>query len=158
RIAETTTFGGKSLLNGTLTGESFQVGSNAGETLSFSIGDMSSKGLTGSSSLATSAGDEVAVPADDTGLTEGTPEFNSRGQLTEATSIKLNGTIVNFEAGDTVEKVVDKINNASTGVTATSNVVEATPTIPEVPESSPGAGDGTPEVPGTPGGFSLNLS
>ena len=41
RIAETTTFGGKSLLNGTLTGESFQVGSNAGETLSFSIGDMS---------------------------------------------------------------------------------------------------------------------
>src|SRR5690554_1456881 len=61
RIAETTTFGGKSLLNGTLTGESFQVGSNAGETLSFSIGDMSAKGLTGTSTLASATGGLAAV-------------------------------------------------------------------------------------------------
>src|SRR5690606_33567848 len=123
RIAETTTFGGKNLLNGTLTGESFQVGSNAGETLSFSIGDMSAKGLTGESSLAHAKGDAVTLLAEGEDPTAGTPEFNASGQLTEATSIKLNGTIVNFEAGDTVDKIVDKINNASTGVTAT-KVVE----------------------------------
>jgi len=111
RIAETTTFGGKSLLNGTLTGESFQVGSNAGETLSFSIGDMSAKGLTGQSSLATAAGSTLDTGDDGA--------WSADGKLIEATSIKLNGTIINFEAGDTVDRVVDKINNASTGVTAT---------------------------------------
>ena len=127
RIAETTTFGGKQLLNGTLSGESFQVGSNAGETLSFSIGDMSAKGLTGTSTLAEAAGDTEIIPADDTGIVEGTASFNSKGELSEATSIKLNGTIVNFEAGDTVDRVVDKINNASTGVTATKVVDDTDP-------------------------------
>ena len=37
RIAETTTFGGRKLLDGTFGTESFQVGSNANETISISI-------------------------------------------------------------------------------------------------------------------------
>ncbi|SER58151.1 flagellin [Halopseudomonas bauzanensis] len=117
RIAETTTFGGKSLLNGTLSGESFQVGSNAGETLSFSIGDMSAKGLSGQSTLASAAGSAV-----ETGVTDADGVVTTLGfednKLNDATSVKLNGTLVNFEKGDTVDKIVDKINNASTGVTA----------------------------------------
>ncbi|WGK60651.1 flagellin [Halopseudomonas sp. SMJS2] len=125
RIAETTTFGGKSLLNGTLTGESFQVGSNAGETLSFSIGDMSAKGLTGTSTLASATG----------GLATG---FNEQGELSAATSIKLNGTLVNFEEGDTVDKVVDKINNASTGVTATKAEIAADPDATPATEAGVG--------------------
>lgn len=124
RIAETTTFGGKELLNGKLSAESFQVGANAGETLSFSIGDMSAKGLTGESTLALAKGEEITIPDDDDGLTEGTTEFNSRGQLTGGSSIKLNGTEINFEAGDNIDKIVDKINNASTGVTATKVVAD----------------------------------
>src|SRR5690554_5174032 len=115
-IAETTTFGGKSLLNGTLTGESFQVGSNAGETLSFSIGDMSAKGLSGESSLATAAGGAVVEVTDESPA--GTLGFDNE-KLSGATSIKLNDTVINFEEGDTVDRIVDKINNASTGVTAT---------------------------------------
>lgn len=125
RIAETTTFGGKNLLNGDIKGESFQVGSNAGETLSFSIGDMSAKGLTGESSLASAEGTALTFLTDADTPAAGTPEWGTDGKLTEATSIKLNGTIVNFEAGDTVDKVVDKINNASTGVTATKVVDDA---------------------------------
>ena len=121
RIAETTTFGGKNLLNGSLTGESFQVGSNAGETLSFSIGDMSAKGLSGQSTLA----DAENTTAVETGVTDTdgvvtTAGFES-GKLNSAISIELNGTKIAFEAGDSVEKVVDKINNASTGVTASLN-------------------------------------
>src|SRR5690606_11172776 len=108
RIAETTTFGGKNLLNGTLTGESFQVGSNAGETLSFSIGDMSAKGLNGQSTLAKVNGAAFGV-----GSGEGddvTVGFID-GKLNANTSIKLNDSIVNFEKGDTIDRVVDKINN-----------------------------------------------
>ena len=119
RIAETTTFGGKNLLNGTLTGESFQIGSNAGETLSFSIGDMSAKGLTGQSTLAQV--NDLEMRAGDSTIVDG--EVTTVGfvddKLNAATSIMLNGTEINFEAGDTLDKVVDKINNASTGVTAT---------------------------------------
>src|SRR5690606_14971669 len=118
RIAETTTFGGKNLLNGTLTGESFQVGSNAGETLSFSIGDMSAKGLNGQSTLAKVNGAAFGV-----GSGEGddvTVGF-SVDKLNANNSIKLNDSIVNFEKGDTIDRVVDKINNASTGVTAAKN-------------------------------------
>ncbi len=37
RIADTTTFNGKNLLNGTLSSAQFQVGANANETISFSI-------------------------------------------------------------------------------------------------------------------------
>src|SRR5690554_1691524 len=124
RIAEKTTFGGKNLLNGSIQAESFQVGSNAGETLSFSIGDMSAKGLSGTSTLALAQGEEVAIPDDDTGLDADAVEFNSKGQLTGGSSIKLNGTEINFEAGDSIDKIVDKINNASTGVTATKVVAE----------------------------------
>ncbi|MDX9687266.1 flagellin [Halopseudomonas formosensis] len=125
RIAKTTTFGGKNLLDGTLKGESFQVGSNAGETLSFSIGDMSAKGLSGQSTLAEfEAGAAAVADVEDDG-TVTADGFDAAGKLITAAgdgvSIKLNGTIVSFEEGDTLDKVVDKINNASTGVTAAKN-------------------------------------
>ena len=38
RIAETTTFNGKKLLDGSMISAQFQVGANAGETISFGIG------------------------------------------------------------------------------------------------------------------------
>src|SRR5690606_3806070 len=120
-----TTFGGKNLLDGTLKGESFQVGSNAGETLSFSIGDMSAKGLSGQATLAEFEGGAAAVADVEDDGTVTADGFDAAGKLITAAgdgvSIKLNGTIVSFEEGDTLDKVVDKINNASTGVTAAKN-------------------------------------
>src|SRR5690606_22244742 len=89
------------------------------ETLSFSIGDMSAKGLGGTSSLATAKGEaiEEAEVGEDGSVDENGFREDTKG-LDEAINITLNGTNIAFEAGDTVEKVVDKINNASTGVTA----------------------------------------
>ncbi|TKA90787.1 flagellin [Halopseudomonas bauzanensis] len=118
RIAETTTFGGKKLLDGSLTAESFQVGSNAGETLSFSIGDMSAKGLGGQSSLATATGTGVVNGVTDPDTNAVTTLGFEAGKLNDDTTVTLNGTDINFEKGDTVDRIVDKINNASTGVTA----------------------------------------
>jgi flagellin len=56
RIADTTAFGGKKLLDGSLSNTSFQVGSNANETVSFGLADLSAVGLKGSFSAASAAG------------------------------------------------------------------------------------------------------
>lgn len=45
RVADTTTFGGKKLLDGTFGGQKFQVGSNANETISVNLGDISAGAL-----------------------------------------------------------------------------------------------------------------
>ncbi len=52
RIADTTTFNGKNLLDGSLTSAQFQVGANAGETISFGIQSAKSTDL-GNNSLKT---------------------------------------------------------------------------------------------------------
>jgi len=52
RIAETTTFNGKSLLDGTMSSAQFQVGANANETISFGISSAETTRL-GNNSLAT---------------------------------------------------------------------------------------------------------
>ena len=52
RIADTTTFNGKDLLNGTLTSAQFQVGANANESISFSIASAKAVDL-GNNSLTT---------------------------------------------------------------------------------------------------------
>ncbi len=52
RIAETTTFNGKKLLDGTLTSAQFQVGANANETISFGIASARATDL-GNNTLAT---------------------------------------------------------------------------------------------------------
>ena len=45
RIAETTSFGGQQLLDGSFGSKGFQVGSNAGETITMSLGDISADKL-----------------------------------------------------------------------------------------------------------------
>ena len=47
RISETTTFAGKKPLDGTAQGMTFQVGANANETISLSVGDLSTTALKG---------------------------------------------------------------------------------------------------------------
>lgn len=56
RIAETTAFGGKKLLDGSMGNTSFQIGSSANETVSFGLSDVSAGALRGSYSGATSDG------------------------------------------------------------------------------------------------------
>nr|WP_320009550.1 flagellin [uncultured Desulfobulbus sp.] len=63
RIAETTTFNGKNLLDGTLTSAQFQVGANSNETISFSINSAKAVDLGNNSleSVNTTYGVEVAT-------------------------------------------------------------------------------------------------
>lgn len=110
RISKTTTFGGGSsglkLLdgtagaNGTLT---FQVGSNANETVSFTLGDMGAGALKGTSSLATGQG-TVAITS---------------GTVATSGTLTINKTAVNIAAGASAKDIASSINSNITGVTAT---------------------------------------
>lgn len=66
RIASTTTFNGNNILDGTFTAQKFQVGSNANETISVSIGNLSATTMgayQGTSSANIGAQAAVAAPA-----------------------------------------------------------------------------------------------
>ena len=52
RISNTTTFGGRNLLDGSFSNVGFQIGANANETISFGMTDISATGLKGSYSEA----------------------------------------------------------------------------------------------------------
>ncbi|WP_350647297.1 flagellin [Pseudomonas sp. HY13-MNA-CIBAN-0226] len=63
RISNTTTFGGKNLLDGSFQNTSFQVGSSANETISFGMGNLSASGLKGSYSSASVTGGNMSAMA-----------------------------------------------------------------------------------------------
>lgn len=63
RIASTTTFGGRNLLDGSFGSTAFQVGASANETISFSMKDVSATGLKGSYSEANVAGSVTNLSA-----------------------------------------------------------------------------------------------
>ena len=68
RIATSTTFNGKKLLNGTATGLNFKIGANtdAQDTISISINNMNSTGLSSGGSSAFSIAIDTATHADET--------------------------------------------------------------------------------------------
>ncbi|KJF90396.1 flagellin [Photobacterium leiognathi] len=118
RIAETTTFGGQQLLDGTFGTKSFQVGSNANETIAVTLGDVSSNAIGsqtaggagtvfGAATPATTEGEDYAD-----GLTPG--DITIHGGNGSKT-VSLTGT-------DKVTDVADKINKAGSGVTASTSV------------------------------------
>ena len=59
RIAQTTTFGGRNLLDGSFTNQSFQIGADANQTISFGMTDISATGLKGSYSEASVGGEAM---------------------------------------------------------------------------------------------------
>ncbi|MBG0842075.1 flagellin [Ectopseudomonas toyotomiensis] len=117
RISNTTTFGGRKLLDGTFETTTFQVGSAANETISVKIDEMSTESLKGSfSSGAISAGSVAAGAAAASGAI--------------AVSVKMaDGEVRTFSAtfasGATVKQQVQAlatvINDANIGVGAFMN-------------------------------------
>lgn len=63
RISNTTTFGGKNLLDGSFQNTSFQVGASSNETISFGMGNLSASGLKGSYSSASVTGGSMSAMA-----------------------------------------------------------------------------------------------
>jgi flagellin len=116
RIAETTSFGGQNLLDGSFGTKSFQVGSNANETISVSLAstaaaDIGSFQITGSGTSAVFGAEEPSTLAAEAG-TKTVTSFDILGQGNTET-IAVVGT-------DLATNVADKINalTSSTGVTA----------------------------------------
>ncbi|MFD2091942.1 flagellin N-terminal helical domain-containing protein [Blastococcus deserti] len=159
RIASTTTFNGKKLLDGSFA-STFQVGSNAGETIAVQIGTptkgMDATGLGVSGVDVTGAGTltvtQVGAVADDQGTpAAGTVTIN--GDFTQATTFDtLKGTIsyngktfdlssVQYLATDTAAQRETKLNtaaNAALGTTGTPFVGSATSMV--FTGATPGAG------------------
>lgn len=73
RIANTTTFGGRNILDGSFQNIGFQIGASANETISFGMTDISATGLKGSYSEATIAGNEMSLTATALGTKLTTP-------------------------------------------------------------------------------------
>ncbi|MAD62670.1 MULTISPECIES: flagellin [Gammaproteobacteria] len=108
RIAETTTFGGNNLLDGSFGSQSFQVGANSGETINVSIGNVSATAI-GSNDIQT-AGTVAGVAAAGAAFT---------GPATTAGTIYgPNGTATVDLSGGSITDAAATINEQGTGVSA----------------------------------------
>jgi flagellin len=114
RIAKTTAFGGRTLLDGTFGTAQFQVGSNANETISVSLNNIES-GALGQQSLG-GAGTVFGIAA-----AAGT----SYGVAT-ATDLTVSGYLGTSAAtdvsGKNAQEVAEAVNTLGTGVTAEASV------------------------------------
>ncbi|MFK3816877.1 flagellin [Pseudomonas sp. NPDC089407] len=114
RISKTTTFGGGNsginLLDGTAGNQgtlTFQVGANANETVSFTLGDMGASALKGTAGLAT------------TSLTIDSTAYITSTTTLAATTISIAGVDVDIASGSSLSDAVAAINTNVSGMTAT---------------------------------------
>jgi flagellin len=119
RAATTTTFNGVNVLNGSFTGNSLQVGSQAGETISFSIANMQTTALGVGSSSSYSASITTATEVGATALSSGDLTLNGFevGAAAED-GVSLNGTLTYFTTG------ASAIDSAASGI-AVANAINA---------------------------------
>jgi len=135
RIAETTSFNGKNLLDGTLSNAQFQVGANANETISFSI-DSAQASQLGNEALETSNDNGIEAStysgfiANSAGALQGvvTASATDNGYLAENIIVKdAEGTTVGtagVQAEESAAEIAARLQ-AIDGVTATaSNQIE----------------------------------
>ncbi|AQM19078.1 flagellin [Vibrio anguillarum] len=110
RIAETTSFGGNKLLNGSFGNKSFQIGADSGEAVMLSMSDMRSdtKAMGGKSYVATNgkAPDWSVTNATDLTLSY----TDKQGEAREVT--------INAKAGDDLEEVATYINGQNGDIKA----------------------------------------
>ena len=114
RMADTTTFNGKKILDGSFTAQKFQVGANANETISVSVGSARATAM-GSQSIDsnTHVGAALAAAAD-----------LSAGNGVAGQTLTVNGKAsapVTVTAGDSAYEIAVSVNAATgtTGVSAT---------------------------------------
>lgn len=117
RIADTTQFNGLNLLDGTLSSTQFQVGANANQTISVSIGTVRGNSI-GNYAVSTASVAGTSVEA----TTASASAANNR-VAAQTLTIAGNGVskTVAVAAGDSAQKIAASVNalSSSTGVTAT---------------------------------------
>ncbi|ADN75235.1 flagellin domain protein [Ferrimonas balearica DSM 9799] len=119
RIAETTSFGGQTLLDGSYGSQSFQVGSNSNETINIALRSTDS-GSIGSSQIGQTVGTVAGVIGADT-------VAYTAGDFTITNAVSGKAETITTTVDDDASTLAKKINDVSgsTGVTATaSNTIE----------------------------------
>ena len=133
RTANTTTFGGRNLLDGSFNNVAFQIGADANQTISFGMTDISATGLKGTYSEASVNGSKMAgLTATATGSVLGlatvtSTKVDDAAELTANSTISINGKEIKFDVAaastggaDVAAEALKQINlvTADTGVTA----------------------------------------
>ncbi len=115
RIADTTTFNGKNILDGTFTAQKFQVGSNANETISVSVGSTRATAM-GNQAVDSNANVGGALTA----VADASGGNNVAGQIIVVNGSDTSGNLT-VTADDAASDIVSLINGATgtTGVSAT---------------------------------------
>lgn len=106
RIASTTTFGGRNLLDGSFGTSSFQVGANANETINLTLGNVSASRIGSQQASA-----EAAVVASGAAAGAGTITVTGGGKTKD----------VDIEAGASAKDIAKGLNNSITGLSATAS-------------------------------------
>ncbi|MDR6231330.1 flagellin [Pseudomonas sp. SORGH_AS199] len=115
RIAQTTTFGGRKLLDGSFGTTSFQIGANAYETIDVTLKDTSATALGSNqvgSGASTSAGSAVAGSGN---------ALASGGTVTLVGGGKSQDVV--YAAGDTAKTIAGKMNGQIPGLAASARTV-----------------------------------
>ncbi|MDR6928167.1 flagellin [Pseudomonas sp. BE134] len=105
RIATTTTFGGRNLLDGSFGTTAFQVGANANQTINMTLGDASASNI-GSQQLKT-----VAIAPTAAGVTGGAITVTGGGQSASITTV----------TGQSAKTTAAQLNGAIGGLAATAS-------------------------------------
>ncbi|WP_299016119.1 flagellin [uncultured Photobacterium sp.] len=111
RIAETTSFGGTKLLNGTFGSRSFQVGADSGEAVQMSFKNMRSDGSDMGGSMLVS---DKTAPADSTLKADTTVGLT----VTDKISGAVTDINVNLVKGDDIEEIATRINGQNDQINA----------------------------------------
>ncbi|WP_350579991.1 flagellin [Pseudomonas sp. HY2-MNA-CIBAN-0224] len=134
RIAQTTTFGGRNILDGSFQNQAFQVGADANQTISFGMTDISATGLKGSYSEASTSGAALkGLSATTTGASLAGASVTSGAAVGDAATLAdtdkltVNNVTISFNAAiaatggaNVLTEAQRAINaeTANTGVTA----------------------------------------
>jgi flagellin len=138
RVATQTKFNGRTLLDGSLKNQQFQVGANAGETVSFSVGSARTTKLGSSSSAAVSTAQNASTNA----LKEGA--FSLNGVAIGPSMASADTSSTAFASGSAIAKAAAvNAKSAESGVTATVNATEVAGS-----SMTAGAGAGTVDING----------
>ncbi|MBB1278816.1 flagellin hook IN motif-containing protein, partial [Pseudoalteromonas sp. SR43-3] len=117
RIAETTSFGGQNLLDGSFGTKVFQVGANANETISMSLGNIDAKSL-GSNDLELYAGGTAGLGS----VVAGTTLAPGNGTTGSFTIEGVESKTIAVTNGDSALDIAKAVNlqSGTTGVSADS--------------------------------------
>ena len=129
RIATTTEFNGKKLLDGSMTSAQFQVGANANQTISMGIASAQTANLGANALTSNNATADHSIERATS--VAGASAANNVGAQTLTVVGKSGSNTASFTAGSTAANIAGAINNisSSTGVTATAKTTATLSTL-----------------------------